>query len=239
MSMFDLTAVLLTLAAGFGWLNRRFIGLPHTTALLLLGLGASLALATIERVYPAALFYHHMREDLQRINFTDVVMNGMLGFLIFAGAMNLDLQELRSRAWPVAALALIGTTVSTALVGGAVWEISRLIGHPLSLTWALIFGALISPTDPVAVINTLRYVSISKRLKVEMQGEALFNDGVGIVLFTVLVGISQGGNHADPSVWSIAEVLGREAGGGLLLGLLTGYVGYRAMRPWMNIPWRC
>jgi CPA1 family monovalent cation:H+ antiporter len=230
MSIFDVAAMLLTLAALFGWLNRRFIGLPHTTALLLLGLGTSLLLAAIERAYPTMPFYHVLRDSLQRINFTDVVMNGMLAFLIFAGALNLDLQELRNRAWPVAALALIGTTVSTALVGGAVWEVSRLIGQPLPIEWALVFGALISPTDPIAVISTLRQVAISKRLEVEMQGEALFNDGVGIVLFTLLVGIIQRGGHSDLSAWHIAEVLGREAGGGLLLGLVTGYLGYRAMR---------
>jgi CPA1 family monovalent cation:H+ antiporter len=230
MSFIDVAAMLLTLAALFGWLNRRFIGLPHTTALLLLGLGASLLLAAIESAYPSMPLYHMLRDSLQRIDFTDVVMNGMLAFLIFAGALNLDLRELRNRAWPVAALALIGTTVSTALVGGAVWEVSRLIGQPLPLEWALVFGALISPTDPIAVISTLRHVAISKQLEVEMQGEALFNDGVGIVLFTLLVGIIQGGGHSDLSAWHIAEVLGREAGGGLLLGLVTGYVGYRAMR---------
>ena len=230
MSVFDVTAMLLTLAALFGWLNRRFIGLPHTTALLLLGLGASLLLAAVERAYPSMPFFHLLRDSLQKIDFTDVVMNGMLAFLIFAGALNLDLKILRDRAWPVAALALIGTTVSTVLVGGAVWEVSRLIGQPLPLAWALVFGALISPTDPIAVISTLRRVIISKRLEVEMQGEALFNDGVGIVLFALLVGIIRGGDHADLNVWHIGEALGREAGGGLLLGLVTGYVGYRAMR---------
>ena len=130
MSIFDLTAMLLTLAALFGWLNRRFIGLPHTTALLLLGLGAALLLAGVGRVYPSMPFYHLLRDSLQRIDFTDVVMNGMLGFLIFAAALNLDLQELRDRAWPVAALALIGTTVSTALVGGAVWRSRDLSASP-------------------------------------------------------------------------------------------------------------
>ena len=230
MSIFDVTAMLLTLAALFGWLNRRFIGLPHTTALLLLGLGASLVLAAVERAYPGMPFFHLLGDSLQRIDFNDVVMHGMLAFLIFAGALTLDLQELRNRAWPVAALALIGTTVSTALVGGAVWEVSRLIGQPLPLEWALVFGALISPTDPIAVISTLRHVAISKQLEVEMQGEALFNDGVGIVLFTLLVGIIRGGGHADPTAWQIGVALGREAGGGLLLGLVTGYVGYQAMR---------
>lgn len=230
MSFFELAALLLTLAAVFGWLNRRFIGLPHTTGLLLLGLGASLLLAGVEHFYPAETFYRSLRQGLQGIDFTTLVMDGMLAFLIFAGAMNLDLAELRSRAWPVAALAVVGTTVSTALVGAAVWEASRLLGRPLALQWALVFGALISPTDPVAVISTLRHVAISKRLEVEMQGEALFNDGVGIVIFTLLVALIDGAGQADLGALHVAELLLREAGGGLLLGLLTGYVGYRGMR---------
>ena len=230
MSFFDLAALLLTLAALFGWLNHRFIGLPHTTGLLLLGLGASLLLAGVEPIFPADLLYGSLRQALQQIDFTTLVMNGMLAFLIFAGALNLNLPELRSRAWPVAALAVISTTVSTGLVGAAVWEASSVIGRPIPLEWALVFGALISPTDPVAVLNTLRHVTISKKLEVEMQGEALFNDGVGIVIFTLLVALIEGGRQADVGALHIIGSLVREAGGGLLLGLVTGYVGYRGMR---------
>ena len=230
MSFLDLAALLLTLAAFFGWMNYRFIGLPHGTGLLLLGLGASLLLALVEAVFPAEPLYDALRQALLQIDFTDVVMNGMLAFLIFAGALNLDLKLLRSRAWPVAALALIGTTVSTALVGAAVWQVSRLIGRPVPLEWSLVFGALISPTDPVAVLSMLRRVAISKELQVEIQGEALFNDGVGIVLFTLLVGFATGGGHAQIDAPDILEALAREAGGGLILGLVTGYLGYRAMR---------
>ena len=230
MSAFDLGALLLTLAALFGWLNRRFIHLPHTTALLLLGLGASLLLAFVEQAYPNEPLYEELRRTVQQIDFTKVVMNGMLAFLIFAGAMNLDLAALRSRAWPVVALALIGTTVSTGLVGLAIWQVSHLVGRPLELEWALVFGALISPTDPVAVLNTLRHVTIPKRLEVEMQGEALFNDGVGIVLFSLLVGVTQAGGHTHVGPLYVVETLAREAAGGLVLGVVTGYIGYRLMR---------
>jgi len=119
----------------------------------------------------------------------------MLAFLLFAGALNLNLHALRERAWPVATLALVGTAVSTAVVGLAVWGVSQALGHALPLSWALVFGALISPTDPVAVLATLKNVQVPQALEVEMQGEALFNDGVGVVLFTVLLGFAAGGSR--------------------------------------------
>jgi CPA1 family monovalent cation:H+ antiporter len=210
MTSFDLAALLLTLAALFGWINRRFLRLPHTTALLVLGLGASLLLALLAAAFPANTLFAGLRLSLLRLDFSDVVMNGMLAFLIFAGALDLDLDRMRRRAWPIAALALIGTVISTGLVGAAAWAASRALGQPLTPAWALVFGALISPTDPVAVLATLRHLAIPDDLRIEMQGEALFNDGVGIVLFTVLVGVA--------------------TGGGLALGLAAGYLGYRAMR---------
>jgi CPA1 family monovalent cation:H+ antiporter len=228
MTSFDLAALLLTLAALFGWINRRFLRLPHTTALLVLGLGASLLLALLAAAFPANTLFAGLRLSLLRLDFSDVVMNGMLAFLIFAGALDLDLDRMRRRAWPIAALALIGTVISTGLVGAAAWAASRALGQPLTPAWALVFGALISPTDPVAVLATLRHLAIPDDLRIEMQGEALFNDGVGIVLFTVLVGVATGG--AAPDTLSLARDLVREAGGGLALGLAAGYLGYRAMR---------
>ena len=141
-------------------------------------------------------------------------MNGMLAFLLFAGAMSLDLRALRDRAWAVATLALIGTLISTAIVGSAFWAGCRgLIGRPMPLPWALVFGSLISPTDPVAVLATLKYVKVPEALEVEMQGEALFNDGIGIVLFTVLVAFAAGtGRRGDERGRHVARLLLQEAG---------------------------
>ena len=156
-------------------------------------------------------------------------MNGMLAFLLFAGALHVNLGQLRSRAWPVAILASLGTIISTALVGGGIWVAAGLIGHPMTLGWAMVFGALISPTDPVAVLSTLKNVRVPASLEVEMQGESLFNDGVGIVLFTILLRFAMNDGEST-SLPAIAELMLLEAGGGLVLGIVTGYLAYWGMR---------
>lgn len=235
-SIFDLAAMLLTLSALFGWLNRRFLRMPHTIGLLVMGLLASLALLGLDVVFPGQHLLGDLTRILEQLDFTDVVMNGMLAFLLFAGAMNLDLRALRDRAGAVATLALVGTVISTALVGGAFWAVGQALGHPVPLPWALVFGALISPTDPVAVLATLKNVEVPEALEIEMQGEALFNDGIGIVLFTVLVAFAAGSGGEATSVGGVARLLLQEAGGGLALGVVTGYVAYRAMRAIDDFP---
>ncbi|GJD46998.1 Na(+)/H(+) antiporter NhaP [Methylobacterium cerastii] len=235
-SIFDLAALLLTLSALFGWLNRRFLRMPHTIGLLVMGLLASLSLVGLDLAFPAQHLYADLTQVLGQVDFTDVVMNGMLAFLLFAGAMSLDLRMLRDRAWAVATLALVGTLISTAIVGGAFWLAADLIGRPVPLAWAFVFGSLISPTDPVAVLATLKNVKVPEALEVEMQGEALFNDGIGIVLFTVLVAFAAGSGGEATSASGVAKLLLQEAGGGLVLGVVTGYVAYRAMRAIDDFP---
>ena len=229
-SLFDLAAILLTLSALFGWLNFKFFPLPHTIGLLVMSVVASLVLVTVDFAFPGQHLYDPLTKALLQIDFSAVVMNGMLAFLLFAGALHVDLGRLRDRALPVMILAGFGTVVSTALVGAGIWEAARLVGYPITFAWALVFGALISPTDPVAVLSTLKNVNVPASLEVEMQGESLFNDGVGIVLFTILLRFAMGGSGADTSPSAIAELLLLEAGGGLLLGVLTGYLAYWGMR---------
>lgn len=233
-SIFDLAAILLALSALFGWLNRRFLRLPNAIGLLVLGLTAALLLLLLELLFPGQQLYAQTGAALQQIDFTQVVFNGMLAFLLFAGARNLDFGVLRDRALPVTLLAVGGTIVSTVIVALLFWCAARLLGAPLSLPWAFVFGALISPTDPVAVLQMLKDVRIPATLKIETEGEALFNDGVGVVLFTLLLGIATG-----TDAFSVNEALVnllREAGGGLLLGLVTGYVAYRALRAIDDFP---
>ena len=229
LSLLDLAAILLTLSALFGWLNHKFLPLPHTIGLLLMSVVTSLILVLVDVAFPEQHLFAPLTAALLQIDFSAVVMNGMLAFLLFAGTLHVDLGKLRSRAFPVALLATLGTIISTVLVGAGIWELARLLGNPMPLPWALVFGALISPTDPVAVLSTLKNVKVPPSLEVEMQGEALFNDGVGIVLFTILLRFAlDSGGDTSPS--AITGLLLLEAGGGLLLGLATGYVAYRGMQ---------
>ena len=235
-SIFDLIALLLVLSALFGWLNRRFVRLPHAVGLLVMGLVASLLLVAIGALIPHEQFSEQLAQALKQIDFTAVVMNGMLAFLLFAGALNLDFAALRNRAGRVAVLALVGTTISTGIVGVATWAVAQAIGYPLPLAWALVFGALISPTDPVAVLSMLKGVDVPHTLQVEMEGEALFNDGIAIVLFTLLVGLAAGWGNKDEGLGGFLLDLVKEAGGGVALGAATGYLAYRAMRAIDDFP---
>ncbi|WP_102960564.1 cation:proton antiporter [Mangrovicella endophytica] len=229
-SILDIAAILLCLSALFGWLNHRFVGLPHATGLLVIGLLASLVLVGVEALFPEELLYEELARVLHQIDFTRVVMEGMLAFLLFAGAINLNVRLLRHRAWQVAFLALIGTAISTIVIGVGFWAAAAWLGFPIGLVWALVFGALISPTDPVAVLNVLKNVDVPDEVQIEMQGEALFNDGVGVVLFTLLLGFATGMGDETFTAATALEHLLVEAGGGIAFGLVAGYVAYRAMR---------
>ncbi|KQT15806.1 MULTISPECIES: sodium:proton antiporter [Bradyrhizobium] len=230
LSLMDIAAVLLTLSAVFGWLNHKFLPLSRSVGLLVMSVTTSLFLIGLDAAIPAVHLLKQLSEGLRQIDFAEIVVNGMLAFLLFAGALHVDLATLRSRAVPVFILAVFGTSISTATVGFLFWCICSLMGIPVSLPWALVFGALISPTDPVAVLSTLRNTNVPSELKIETEGEALFNDGVGLVLFTILLQFASSEEGAHVSVAEVAELLIREAGGGIVLGLLTGYLAYRAMR---------
>ncbi len=195
--LFELGALLLVLTALFGWLNHVVLRLPHTIGLLLMGLCASLALVGLELAVPSKTFYEDLRSVLAQVDFRDAVLNGLLGFLLFAGALHVDLLLLRQRAWAVGAMASLGVVISTGLIGAGLWWLSGLVGVPVPFAWSLVFGALISPTDPVAVLSTLKVVKVPETLELDMAGESLFNDGVGVVAFAVLVAVAAAGEAAS------------------------------------------
>jgi len=234
LSAFDLIAVLLVLTAVFGWINHVVIRLPHTIGLLVMGLLASLALIGVEIARPEVHLYEDLTVLLRQVDFRATVLNGLLAFLLFAGALHVDLSLLKRRAWPIGVMATAGVAISTALIGAGLWWMSDLLGVPLPFAWALVFGALISPTDPVAVLSTLKSVQVPQTLEADMAGESLFNDGVGVVVFTVLLAIASGEGGASPG--HIAELFFVEALGGAVLGFATGYVAYRSMRVIDNYP---
>lgn len=228
-SFFDVFAILLLLTAAFGWLNQVFFHLPTNIGLLLMGVATALLVFVIDTMVPGVAMIDDLANILRKIDFYDAVMNGMLGFLLFAGALHVDWPRLRKRLVPVTTMATVGVVISTVVVGFGMWALSRLLGLNLPLAWALVFGALISPTDPVAVLGMLKQVRVPELLETEISGEALFNDGVGVVLFTMLAAVATTGNGGV----SFSDAVGLfllEAVGGGLVGLVTGYVAYRAMR---------
>ena len=230
LTAFDLIAILLVLTATFAWINHRFIGLPHSIGLLVMGLGASLVLIGVELAIPHVLLYEDLTGIVSQIDFQATVLNGILAFLLFAGALHVDLARLSDRGWAVGSMATVGTIISTAIVGIGFWLAAGALGIPLPLAWALVFGALISPTDPLAVISILKAVDVPETLEIDMVGESLFNDGVGVVIFTVLVAAAAGAKGGDIDLLDIGGVFLIEALGGAVLGLIAGYLAYRAMR---------
>jgi CPA1 family monovalent cation:H+ antiporter len=225
MTSFGLTAVLMTLVALAGWLNVKTLRLPHGVAMLVAGLaGACLLFAARAFGLPGA---GDLIATVTRIDFSNTVTGYMLAFLLFAGAMQVDLEEVR-RLWaPIGVLATLGVGASIVVVGFGTWFAARLLGVPLPLSWAFVFGALISPTDPVAVLATVKHGHMSKRLKVILQGEALFNDGVGIVAFTALLALAAGTGSASPAHALLAVAV--EALGGLAFGVIAAMFAIRAM----------
>ena len=165
---------------------------------------------------------------LRSIDFSEVLMQGMLSFLLFAGAMHIKLASLHRHKWQVGALSVVGTVLSTAAVGGGIWLVLPLFGTDLSLLNCLLFGALISPTDPIAVMGILKSAGAPQDLELVIAGESLFNDGVGVVLFSLLLGILNTGG--TPTFQTASFLMLHEAGGGLLLGAILGYVTYRMLK---------
>jgi CPA1 family monovalent cation:H+ antiporter len=225
MAFLNAAAVLIVLAALFSWLNHRFIRLPATIALLLFSLGTSLAVVALGK-----LGFDSERlaqEVLDKVQLDQALLNGMLSFLLFAGALQVDLSDLAKRKWAVGFLASLGVVVSTAIAGFAMWWIFGALGHAVPLIWCLLFGALISPTDPISMLAILKSAKVEKSLEMKMAGEALLNDGFGVVLFLILLGIAVGGEEA--TLASVATIFAQETLGGALFGLGIGYVAYRML----------
>jgi CPA1 family monovalent cation:H+ antiporter len=234
MPLLDCLAVLLVLAAFFAYANYRFLKLPTTIGLMALTLLASLLAVGVGHFYPP--LEQSAREFVKQIDFNEAVLRGMLGFLLFAGALHLDLNDLSRQGLTIAALATVGVVISTGVVAGLSWLLLTALGAQMPFTHCLLFGALISPTDPIAVIGLLKRLGAPKDLEVTIAGESLFNDGVGVVLFLGLLALTaHATGHTGQDIANaglgeqvqfFALLFLREALGGAALGLVAGYLTY-------------
>ena len=231
MSLFTIGAILVGLSALFGYINHRLLHLPHTIGLVVIALAASLSIIGFDLVEPSFHIGRSVTDILRQIDFNQTLMHGMLSFMLFAGALHADFSAFKARGLTIGVMAGLGTMISTFVVGTLMWFLMGLLGIDLPFIWALVFGALISPTDPVAVLSLFKIVKVPDTLKAKMAGESLFNDGVGVVVFSVVVAIAlaDGGHGGGIGVVDIAELFLTEAVGGAILGLVAGYIGYRAM----------
>ena len=227
MELFDVFSISLTVIAVFGAINYHLLKLPSTIGLLVISLMASLSVMAFDWVLPSLGLGEVVRTAIGGIDFYDTLMKVFLSFLLFAGAMHVDLHELMKRKAAIALMASLGVLISTLVAGYGFHVITG-----ASLLTALVFGALISPTDPVAVMGLLKTVKVPKSLEVKIGGESLFNDGIGIVVFATLVAIAypQDGAHVETTFSGVSLFLLQEAGGGAALGLLTGWVAYLALK---------
>jgi monovalent cation:H+ antiporter, CPA1 family len=226
MTIFSIIAVFISVAALASYINYRYFKLPSTIGLILIGLGMSLCiiglgLLGVDIRTPAERF-------LSSIDFSETLMKGMLSLLLFAGALKINLNDLAKKKLAVTTLATGGVVATTFIVGTALYFILKLLSLSMPYIYCLIFGALIAPTDPVAVLALLKSVRTSKSLEIKIAGEALFNDGVGVVMFTVLVGIAVTGQAV--SFGHISLLFLEEAVGGIVFGLIIGFIAYRMLK---------
>lgn len=226
MDAFQIAAALLTLAALFSYLNYRLFRLPTTIGLMLIAMATSLVLVAIGELFPAI----EARGEalLASIDFNKTLMHGMLGFLLFAAALHVNLAELRKQRAIIGILATVGVLVSTVLVGGMTYALLGLLGAPVKFIYCLLFGALISPTDPIAVLGVLKHVGAPKELEMKIAGESLFNDGMAVVAFLGLLEIATGVAGFDLEHLSLLFL--QEAIGGVIYGLGIGYVALLMLR---------
>jgi len=226
MSLFQTVTVLMALTALGGYVNHRLLHLPPTIGLMAIALLSSLVLVVLGAT--GVVEVQRYTRFVPSINFSDLVFHGFLAFLLFAGALHVDLGDLYKVKWTVIILSTLGTIISTFVIGALFWCAAYLLGNELRFIFALLFGALISPTDPIAVLGIIKKAGAPKALETRITGESLFNDGVGAVIFLTILDIATG--QSEPSVLSVSWFFVRQTLGGIALGWLLGWVAFRLLR---------
>lgn len=236
MNLFSLVSILISLAAVMSYVNYRYIRLPTTIGVMLIALAGSILLILVGPY--AEGFRDEAAALVSQIDFNQVVLHGLLAFLLFAGSIHVSLEDLHREWLTIALLAIFGTLVSTVIVGVLTWLVLDWLGLAIPLLHALLFGALISPTDPIAVLGIMKSVGASRQLEMQVAGESLFNDGLAVVIFLILLQLAdQGaipGSVATASLWgdlgTAGMLLFKEVGGAVALALAAGYLTYQMLR---------
>lgn len=228
MELYYSFSVLIVLASVFAYLNHRILKLPSTIGIMVIAIVVSVFLVLFgETILPRT--FGQLHKLIDNFDFTEVLMGAMLNFLLFAGGIHINIKDLREQFGPVVMFSTVGVIISTFAVAVGVYYLLPYVGISMPFIYCLVFGALISPTDPVAVLSVLKQAKVSNALKTKVAGESLFNDGMAVVVFTVVLQLAIG-KEVDLNIESIGLLLLKEAGGGLFLGVLLGYSASRAMR---------
>ncbi|MDD2900186.1 MAG: sodium:proton antiporter [Desulfuromonadaceae bacterium] len=227
MTLFEISALLMVLTALFSYINYRFLHMPTTIGVMFIALASSLGMVLLGGL-GVDIGQAHIARLLETIDFNKALLHGMLSFLLFAGAMHIKLEDLNNQKWVVTVLATAGVVTSTFIVGGLTWVVLDALRIPASFIYCLLFGALISPTDPVAVIGILKTAGVPKSLETKIAGESLFNDGIGVVVFMIILELALSGGEV--TLRSVSMLILEEAVGGVLFGLLLGLLAYYMLK---------
>ena len=229
-------SIIFSIAALFSFINYKWLKMPATIALMLLSLVTILIISVSKNLIPD--FYQFFCNIVVNSDFKSLLLDGILSFLLFAGALHVNIEELNKEKWPILLFATLGVLISTGIVGGLVYGAAQLLGIELPLLHALLFGALISPTDPIAVMAILKKANIAKSLGIKIEGESLFNDGIGVVVFSgILILAGLGEHHAESSIGlEIGSLFIEEAIGGIVYGAVLGFIGYYAIKSVQDNP---
>lgn len=225
MDFFSIFSLLIVLAAMFAYINFRYLKLPATIGLMFLSLIFSLVILFAGRSFPA--FQNFIISNVENIDFSKLLLESMLSFMLFAGSIHIRYEHLKSEKFSIILYSTVSVIISTVLVGLTAHFVLNGFGFSLSLINCMLFGALISPTDPISVLAILKKAGVSKSLETKIAGESLFNDGVAVVIFITLLTIAKGNETFSFS--KITLLFGQETFGGLILGLLLGWVSYKLM----------
>ncbi len=227
MQVYNLITIIIVLTAVFGYINFRFLKLPGTIGIMIISIVASLAIVGVGLFSPH--FFKKTTDVISAIDFHTVLMKVMLSFLLFAGAIHIDINKLKKESASIITFSTIGVLLSTFIVAGLLFVVSKWFGFSIDFIYCLLFGALISPTDPIAVLGILRKAKIPPSLEMKISGESLFNDGVAVVVFLTIYEIINTGIE-NITALQIVWLFVKEAGGGILFGGLLGYIGFYILR---------